>query len=138
MARAPEQQRNLTLILARSFAANLATAVYLLDTEGTIIYYNEAAERLIGRPFIEGAGAKAEDWMGRGRPLDEDGNEVPIESLPLGVTMLKREPAHGVVLFRTADGEYRRIENVTFPLFAHTDDFVGVIALAWLQEEDRR
>ena len=137
MARAPEQ-RNLILILARAFAAQLATAVYLLDAEGTIIYYNEAAERLIGRPFIEGAGAKAEEWMGRGRPLDEEGREVPMESLPLGTTMLKREPAHGVVMFRTADGEYRAIENVTFPLFAHTEDFVGVIALAWLQEDDRR
>ena len=54
-----------------------------------------------------------------------------------GVT-LAHLVAHGVVLFRTGDGEYRRIENVTFPLFAHTEDFVGVIALAWLQEEDRR
>jgi PAS domain-containing protein len=137
VAEAPDQ-RNLILILARAFASQLATAVYLLDSEGTIIYYNEAAEHLIGRPFIEGAGAKAEDWMGRGRPLDEEGREVPIESLPLGRTMLKREAAYGITMFRTADGEYRRIENVTFPLFAHTDDFVGVIALAWLQEDDRR
>ena len=45
MAKAPEQ-RNLTLILARSFASHLATAVFLLDAEGTVIYYNEAAERM--------------------------------------------------------------------------------------------
>jgi PAS domain-containing protein len=137
VARAPHQ-RNLTLILARSLASQLATAVFLLDAEGTIIYYNEAAERLTGRPFIEGAGNTVEEWMGRGQPLDEDGREVPMESLPLGTTILKREPAHGVTMFRTAEGEYHRLENVTFPLFAHTEDFVGVMAIAWPLDEDRR
>lgn len=131
-------QRNLILILARSFAAQLATAVYLFDAEGTIIYYNEAAERLSGRPFIEGAGMTADEWMSRGHPLDEEGHEVPFESLPLGTTMLKREPAHGVTKFRTANGDYHRFENVTFPLFAHTEDFVGVVAIVWPLEDDRR
>jgi PAS domain-containing protein len=128
----------LVLILARAFAAQLATAVYLFDAEGTIIYYNEAGERLSGRPFIEGAGDTAEEWMMRSRPRDEEGREVPIESLPLGTTMLKREPAHGVVTFRGGDGTDVRVENVTFPLFAHTEDFVGVMAIAWLLEDDRR
>jgi len=136
VAKAPEQ-RNLTLILARSFASHVATAVFLLDAEGTVIYYNEAAERLIGQPFVEGAGMKMEDWMVRRRPLDEDGNEVAVESLPLGITMLKREPAHGIARFRNEDGAYLRFENVTFPLFAHTEDFVGVMAMAWLVDEDR-
>ena len=136
MARAPDQH-NLILILARSFASHLATAVFLLDAEGTVIYYNEAAERMIGHPFVEGAGMKMEDWMARRRPLDEDGNEVAVESLPLGITMLKREPAHGIARFRNEDGAYLRFENVTFPLFAHTEDFVGVMAMAWLVDEDR-
>jgi PAS domain S-box-containing protein len=135
VAKAPEQ-RNLTLILARSFASHVATAVFLLDAEGTVIYYNEAAERLIGQPFVEGAGMKMEDWMVRRRPLDEDGNEIAVESLPIGITMLKREPAHGVARFRREDGAYFRFENVTFPLFAHTEDFVGVMAMAWLVDED--
>ena len=136
MAAAPEQH-NLTLILARSFVTQLATAVFLLDTEGTIIYYNAAAERLTGRPFIDGAGATIEEWMERGRPLDEEGREVPMESLPLGWTILKREPAYGVTMFRIK-GEYHRFENVTFPLFAHTDDLVGAMAMVWPVEEDRR
>ena len=42
MERTP-QQHNLVLIRARAFAAQLATAVFLLDPEVTIIYYNEAA-----------------------------------------------------------------------------------------------
>jgi PAS domain-containing protein len=131
------EQRNLVLILARAFAAQLATAVFLLDPEGTVIYYNEAAERLTGRPFIEGAGSTAEDWLSRTRPRDEGGVEVGVQDLPLGTTMLKQEPSHGIVIFSTADGVDRRVETASFPLFAHTEDFVGSFSVVWPIEEDR-
>ena len=130
MARGP-QQHNLILILARSFSSQLATAVFLVDAEGTVIYYNEAAERLLGRKFIEGAGMPAEEWSTVYRPRDAEGHTVPLESLALGTAMLKREPAHGVVTILSADGVDHRIEVAAFPLFAHTEDFVGAIALFW-------
>lgn len=91
------RQRNLLLILARSFAAQLATAVFLVDAEGTVIYFNEAAERLLGQRFIEGAGMAAEEWSTRYQPRDSEGHTIPLEYLPLGVTMLKREPAIGAL-----------------------------------------
>ena len=131
------RQRNLLLILARSFAAQLATAVFLVGAEGTVIYFNEAAERLLGQRFIEGAGMAAEEWSTRYRPRDSEGHTVPLESLPLGVTMLKRESAHGIITILGADGVDRRIEVVAFPLFARTEDFVGAIALFWERPEDR-
>lgn len=130
-------QRNVVLILARSFAEQLATAVFLIDTEGTVIYFNEAAELLLGQRFIEGAGMPAEEWSTRYRPRDSEGHTVPLESLPLGVTMLKRESAHGILTILGADGEDRLIEVVAFPLFDRTEDFVGAIALFWELPEDR-
>ena len=132
-----DRHRRLALILARSFAAQLATAVFLVDAEGTVIYFNEAAERLLGQPFIEGAGMAAEEWSTRYRPRDSEGNTVPLESLALGVTMLKREPAHEVITISGADGVDRRIEVAAFPLFARMEDFVGAIALFWERPEDR-
>jgi PAS domain-containing protein len=135
--RLPEQ-RNLVLILARAFAAQLATAVFLLDPEGTVIYYNEAAEELTRRPFIEGAGETVDEWIVRRRPRDEEGLELPIQDLPLGTTMLKQEPAHGIVTIRTEDGVDRLVETASFPLFAHTEDFVGSFSVVWPIEEDRR
>jgi PAS domain-containing protein len=131
------RQRNPVLILARSFAAELATAVFLVDAEGTVIYFNEAAERLLGQPFIEGAGMAAEEWSTRYQPRDSEGHTVPLESLPLGVTMLKREPAHGTLTILGADWVDRRIEVAAFPLFARAEDFVGAIALFWERPEDR-
>lgn len=98
------RQQNLVLILARSFAAQLATAVFLVDAEGTVIYFNEAAELLLGQPFIEGAGMAADEWSTRYLPRDSEGHTVPLESLPLGVTMLKRESAYGILTILGADG----------------------------------
>jgi PAS domain-containing protein len=125
------QQRNLVLILARSFASQLATAVFLVDAEGAAIYYNEAAERVLGRRFIEGRGMEADEWSAVFRPTDAQGNAVPLERLPIGVALARREPAHGAISINAADGVERRIEVTAFPLFAHTDDFVGAIAIFW-------
>ena len=52
--------------------------------------------------------------------------------------MLQQEPAHGIVIFRTADGVDRQVETASFPLFAHTEDFVGSFSIMWPIEEDRR
>jgi PAS domain-containing protein len=134
------EQYNLVLILARSFAAQLATAVFLVDAEGTVIYYNEAAEQLLARKFIEGARMPADEWSTVFRPRDAEGRTVPLQSLAIGTTMLKREPAHDIVTILGADGVDRRIEVAAFPLFAHTEDFVGAIALFWQlpEHEDER
>ena len=130
------KERNLILILARSLAAQLATAVFVVNAEGTVVYFNEAAERLLGQPFIEGAGMAAEEWSTRYRPRDFEGNTVPLESLPLGIAMLKREPAHGILTILGADGVDRRIEVAAFPMSARTGQFVGAMALFWEQPED--
>ena len=47
-------QHDLVLILARDFASRLATAVFLVDTEDNLIYFNEAAEAMLGIPYAEG------------------------------------------------------------------------------------
>jgi len=126
--------RNLILILARQFAAQLATAVFLVDADGTIIYYNEAAERLLGRRFVEGRGMTADEWSTAFRPRHASGEHMPLEQLPIGVAIVRREPAHGALTIQGADAVDRRIEVTSFPLFAHTDDFVGAIAFFWEQQ----
>ena len=124
-------QRNLVLILARNFAAQLATAVFLVDAEGTVIYYNEAAERALGRRVIEGHGMPASEWSTVFAPRDHTGDHLPLEQIPLGIAIVRRQPAHGVLQIRGSDGVERRIEVAAFPLFAHSEDFVGAIAIFW-------
>src|SRR5207245_6364500 len=46
-------QREIVLILARQLASDLAIPLLLVDAEGETIFFNEAAERLLGLRFDE-------------------------------------------------------------------------------------
>lgn len=124
-------QHHLVLILARDFASRLATPVFLVDVRGTVIYFNEAAERVLGRPYMEGAGMAAEEWSTLFAPADDEGNPVELNDLPLGVAILQRHPDHRMLRIRSVDGSERRIEVTAFPLFAHEDECLGAIAIFW-------
>lgn len=123
-------QRNLVLILARDFASRLATAVFLVDPEGSLIYFNEAAEHILGRRFVEGANMPAEEWA-RFTPTDASGRPIPLGELPLGIALQRREPAHRELSISGSDGTARRIEVTALPLFAHADECVGAMAIFW-------
>jgi PAS domain S-box-containing protein len=124
-------QHHLVLILARDFASRLATPVFLVDVRGTVIYFNEAAERVLGRPYKEGTGMPAEEWSTLFAPADDDGNPIELTDLPLGVAILQRHPDHRMLRIRSLDGSERRIEVTAFPLFAHEDECLGAIAIFW-------
>ena len=50
---AVRRQKSLVLILAREFASQLAMPMFVADGDGTLIFYNEAAEHVLGRSFAE-------------------------------------------------------------------------------------
>lgn len=127
----PAAQHHLVLILARDFASRLATPVFLVDVRGTVIYFNEAAERVLGRRYIEGGGMEADEWSTLFAPSDDDGNPIELDALPLGVAILDRHPDHRMLRIRSTDGTERRIEVTAFPLFAHEDECLGAIAIFW-------
>ena len=128
-------QRNLILILARNFAARLATAVFLVDAEGSVIFFNEAAERLLGQRFVEGHGMSADEYGKLFEPSDDEGNPIPILETPVGIAFARKEPGHARLRIRGADGITRPIEATAFPLLAHTEELVGAIAIFWERTE---
>ncbi len=124
-------QRNLVLILARDFASRLASAVFLVDPDDNLIYYNEAAERMLGIPFVEGRVVEAARWSQQVVPADEDERPLPSDERPLRIALERRTPSHRSLKIRTAGGTYRRIEVTAFPLFAHADECVGAMSIFW-------
>ena len=124
-------QRHLILILARNFASRLATAAFLVDADGRVIYFNEAAEELLGTGFGEGHGMSREEYLGRFRVADEQGERLAMADTPIGMAVNRREPAHMPVRITAGDGVARRIEATAFPLMAHAGDLMGAIAFFW-------
>ncbi|HXF37389.1 MAG TPA: PAS domain-containing protein [Actinomycetota bacterium] len=122
---------SLTLILARDLAASLATPVFIVDAAGDLVFFNEAAEEVLGTTFAEHQVMSREEWAAAFRPRDEEGRALGVEDLPLGVVLAERRPAHRTIRIVGGDGVARRIEVTAVPLYARPDEFVGGIALFW-------
>jgi PAS domain-containing protein len=123
--------KNLVLILAREFASKLATPVFLTDEAGTLIYLNEAAERMAGRTFAEIGEVPAQEWSEFFSIQELDGTPIPLERLPGGIALFERRPAHHTLAITGVDGRRRELSVTAFPLLAHRDELVGVVGIYW-------
>ncbi len=125
------QQRSIVLILARDLASTLATPMVLVDTEGDILFFNEAAAKISGRPFVDGQAVPRDEWRSVFQPADDQGRTVPFEEMPLGIALQERRPAHRAITIRTPDGVEHRLQATAIPLFAKADELVGALAVFW-------
>jgi PAS domain-containing protein len=123
--------KNLVLILAREFASKLATPTFVNDAEGTLVYYNEPAEVVLGRTFAEAGEMPAEQWSSIFAVERPDGSPMPLEEIPGGIALLQRRPAHTVLRMTGLDGIPRELSVTAFPLLAHRDELVGVVNIFW-------
>lgn len=122
----------LLLILARQLASNVATPMFVVDLTGTLVFYNEAAELLLGQSFAITGPVSQDAWGGTMfQPEDLDGNPITVRDLPLVDTMRSRRPKHAGFRITGLDGVKRSIEATAFPLFAHADDLVGAVSVFW-------
>ena len=55
-------QKAVELILMRQLASYLAVPIFLVDPDGNLLYYNEPAERLLGRRYDETGEMPAAEW----------------------------------------------------------------------------
>jgi PAS domain-containing protein len=125
------RQWNLVLILARDLASRLTTAAFVVDAEGTLIYFNEAAEPLLGRTYAEAGELRAGEWATEWNPTDEDGRPISLADLPLGIAFGEKREAHRSFRIVGADGATRDIAVTALPLFERANELVGAMALFW-------
>jgi PAS domain-containing protein len=123
--------KSLVLILMRDLASNVAMPFFVVDAEGTLVYYNGAAEQVLGLRWAEAGELKAGEWGSRWEPQDLEGNPIPADDLPLTIAFAQQRPAHGELTVQTPDGARRHIEATAFPLFGKADDFAGAVAIFW-------
>jgi PAS domain-containing protein len=125
-------QKSLALILARGVAANLSIPISVLDADGNLVFFNEAAEVMHGVTFAEAGELSATEWPEIFSPERPDGKPIPLEDWPVGVALLERRPVHTRVQFTGADGVAREIAVTAFPLMGRDEELFGAIAIFWL------
>jgi PAS domain-containing protein len=132
------RQKHLALIIARELASQLATATFIADAEGELVFYNEAAEEILGRSFAEAGSMPADEWGALFRIEDLEGSPLPLEQIPAGTALVEKRPAHGRLRIVGLDGKPRVLSVTGVPLFARRTELVGVIALFWEEQQDDR
>ncbi|HEV2903316.1 MAG TPA: PAS domain-containing protein [Gaiellaceae bacterium] len=123
--------KHLVLILAREFASNLATPTLIVDEEGRLIFFNDAAEALFGRSYAEVGEVPIDEFTAGFKPRTKESQPLPPERRPARIALDERRAAHERFMITSADGVDREISVTGFPLFAHADEFVGIMTIFW-------
>lgn len=128
--------KSLPLILARELASNLSTAMFLLDAGGTLVYFNDSAEILIGKAFAELGEISAAEFGEVMQLADADGVPLRRRDTPAGVALLERRPAHRSLLATGYDGTRRLLEATAYPLLGANDEMHGVVSVFWARSTE--
>jgi PAS domain-containing protein len=126
-----QRQKQLVLILARAFVSNLSTPALLADARGYLVFYNEAAEDVVGTRFGETGEMPFDEWSADFEPRTTTSDPLPPERRPPRIAFDERRPAHLAYVVTAADGVENEVEVTAFPLFAHTEEFVGIVVVFW-------
>jgi PAS domain-containing protein len=126
----PATERPLELILARNLVSIISLAAVLVDIEGALVYYNEAAGDFIGTRFEERGRITREEWSVEMGPVDADGNLVDFEELPLTAALRDGRPGYGQFFIRSEAGGLVEIVAGALPLVGPTGNN-GALVVFW-------
>jgi PAS domain-containing protein len=131
-------QKPLELILARNLITSISTPAFLLDHDGRLVFYNEAAGALLGRSFEDTGRMSAEEWISTFGPFDEDGKPMELDTLATTRAVAGGRPMHAEFRVRSATGEEHRIEASAVPIVASEHGSSGAMVFFWPLDGDGR
>lgn len=123
-------QRPLELILARNLLTSVSTPSFLVDGEGTMVFYNEAAAAFLGKSFEDAGQMTAPEWISAFGPIAPDGEPLEFDEISLTKSVQAGRPAHGSFSIRTNDGT-TPVEASAFPLVAGDSGSSGAMIMFW-------
>jgi PAS domain-containing protein len=124
-------QRPIEVILTRQLASTLAMPMFLVDPQGTLVFYNEPAESVLGMRFDETGELPAGEWATLWHPTEQDGSALAPARLPLMIAVAERRPAHGEFWIRGLDGARRHLQATAIPLMRQGDQILGAVVIFW-------
>jgi PAS domain-containing protein len=120
----------LELILARNLVSILSLAAFVVDSNGDVVFFNEAAAEAIGTRFEETGSLTRGEWNRELGPFDEHGRPIPYDELPLAIAAREGRPAYGRFHIRTDTGGLIEIEAGAVPLLG-PDGYHGAMVVLW-------
>jgi len=119
------------ILLLKQVAGYLAMPLFLVDEDGTLEYYNEPAEVLLGQRYEETGQIPLETWGKLWSPTGPGGRELSPDELPLAVAVQERRPVQGEVSILRPDGSERQLTITCLPLEGADGSHLGAFAIFW-------
>ena len=119
------------IILSRQLADCLSIPVFITDTHGNLIFYNEPAEELLGQRFEETGEMPVEVWGTIFTPMDDNSVIIPPEKLPLVMTLTDSSPHHDTFWIKSIKGNKAKISVTAYPIIGRENKFLGAVAIFW-------
>ncbi len=127
-------QQPVEIILLRQWASYVATPVWIMGPDGSLLYYNQAAEPVLGQPFDEAGEMPGELLAQKFQTVARDGSPLTADDLPINIALTKQRPAHRSMKMKGLDGEWRMIEVTAFPIEGAGKRHLGAVAIFWESE----
>ncbi|MEX2204676.1 MAG: PAS domain-containing protein [Myxococcota bacterium] len=131
----PGGDRPVELLLMRQLASYLSTAIFLMGPDGTLLFFNEPSEVLLGRRFEETEPMNAEQWSKLLPAQEDDGAEIAVAERPIVVALRNQRPAHKRFTIRSFDGVRHEIEGLGVPLVDRARRQLGAVGIFWKRAE---
>ena len=125
------RHKSLLLILARELATNVATPIFVVDPEGTLVFYNEPAEAILGASFATRGEMSFDEWGTTWNAEDPAGGAIDPYDFPLAQAFRDKRAAHSSMVITGLDGVRRLIAVTSVPLIGPDDELMGAIAIFW-------
>lgn len=128
----PLPQQPIETILTRQLASYLSVPTLVVDPGGTIVFFNEPAERILGVRFDETGRVSPERAAELIEITDASGRAVDDAQRPLLVALREQRPAFARnFVLRHADGVRLEVETTAYPLVGQTGEVLGAVAMFW-------
>ena len=124
------EEQPLELILARNLISIMSFPGMLVDAEGAIVFYNDAAADVFGSRFEETGRIPRDSWRAEIGPFDERGERLPVDNLPVTVALRDSRPGYGRFQVRSASAGLTAIEATALPLIGQTGHH-GAMVVFW-------
>jgi len=128
-------QKEIEVILTRQLASYLAMPIIIIDSAGTLLFYNEPAEVILGMRFDETGELFADEWAQTLVVTDEQGTPFAPETRPLLIALTERRPTHCEMWLQGLDHVRRHIEITAFPLIGQAGGHLGAVGIFWEVEK---
>lgn len=123
------------IILNRQLADCLSIPVFITDIKGNLIFYNEPAEKILGKRFEDTGEMPVKLWSSVFKPIDENGNPLPSDQLPLVKTLADCHPYHKTFWIESLQGKAEKISVTSYPIIGRANKFLGAVAIFWNEKE---